>query len=60
MQIKTTVFVTSVAKKNGKVIVEASNGGPDGPPKIVFELGGSLGLIQTLFLDKRLTITIED
>jgi len=37
--MNTSVFVTSIAKSNhGTIVVEASNGSPDGPPFVRFQL----------------------
>lgn len=57
--MQVSVFVNSIKDKEfGGAIVEASNGNPNGPPFIRFELSHADALICTL--SKRYILTIEE
>lgn len=61
MKIKeVSVFVSSVKRMTAGpgIIVEASNGGPDGPPFIRFELQDSYS--DKCYIGKRYIVTIEE
>ena len=54
-----SVFVNSICKTNyGAVVVEASNGKPEGPPFIRFTIPSRE--IDACHIGKRYTITIEE
>jgi hypothetical protein len=54
--MKVAVFVNAVTKKDGRVIIEASNGSEFGPPRVIFETG----LDQKPYIGKKYWFTIEE
>lgn len=52
------VFVKSIDEENGKTIVEATNGGPLGPPYIRFELHQTM--VPNCKIGKRYSVVIEE
>lgn len=59
MEIKFSVFVESIIKTpSGNAVVTASNGSPEGPPFVRFELPNNE--IENVTLGKRYRLTITD
>jgi hypothetical protein len=56
--VRIYVFVKSILEENGKTIVEATNGGSNGPPYIRFELHQSM--VPNCKIDKRYSVVIEE
>jgi hypothetical protein len=54
--MKIAVFVNYVMKKNGNIVVQASNGSPEGPPSVVFIAGEN----EKPYVNKKYWLTIEE
>lgn len=57
--MQTSVYVKSIrTKEGGGIIVEACNGGPEGPPFVRFELPS--GESRNCTINKRYLLTVEE
>ena len=52
------VFVFSIKRDNIGIVIEASNGGAEGPPLVIFRLKHSEA--QQCYIGKRYKVTIEE
>lgn len=57
--MKEAVFVRSInTTEHGHVVVEASNGGPDGPPFVRFQIPRDW--VDKCYVGKRYSVTVEE